>query len=532
MSLQLKLKHFITHEKPSTVSDEENQEEIDELVDSEIDTVPNALTVTPQKARSDPLKDWTPPSMNSAVQTLAPIPSTPTHPCHKAPNHFHAQKGKGKTKAKELQGRTFKWKWSQLKRHCIHSSDSEDETCSPPPEPPNIPPKRKHGRPHKEPTPELEPSPGESLPLSVYLYTEVEMPMVMKPGKTAARSKMVAQPNFVDGPCVLLLDTNWGDFIDLVCKTAKCTREQLVIESLRWSWRTAKGTTKSRNPITTAVGHDQMVKSLKNMDRKERDGGMVYIFMAQPRILGVAESSRPWNLSEGQMPSANAEPTVDLSMLIGQKVSVDARLKPIIEAIENKYPIGKCAQHPTLHCLVYEPKQWHFDLDRNWICVFAMAVYKKEVNADLTEIPLTSVHFHQSQTIGYQSNQGHGPASEIISTATMPHGYGYHPSYLPPPITPYSALPAYPFPMPAPLYSTPYPGSSYPSPYGLLLPPAPTPGPQLSVSISTSSSGYPVASLGCQGDNWPSPPPEACDLQVWCKNVGLDETIYAALDQM
>ncbi|KIK61236.1 hypothetical protein GYMLUDRAFT_59156 [Collybiopsis luxurians FD-317 M1] len=232
------------------------------------------------------------------------------------------------------------------------------------------------------------------------------------------------------------------------------------------------------------------------------------------------------------MPSANAEPTVDLSTLIGQKVSVNARLKPIIEAIENKYPIGKCAQHPTLHCLVYEPKQWHFNLDRNQICVFAMVVYKKEVNADLTEIPLTSVHFHQNQTIGYQSNCGHGPASKIISTATMPHGYGYHPSYLPPPITPYSALPAYSFPMPAPLYSTPYPGSSYPSPYGFPLPPAPTPGPHSSVFISTSSSGYPVASLGHQGDSWSSPPPEACDLRVWCKNVGLDETIYAALDQM
>ncbi|KAJ3965374.1 hypothetical protein EV361DRAFT_770042, partial [Lentinula raphanica] len=120
------------------------------------------------------------------------------------------------------------------------------------------------------------------LPLAVALYTEIEMPRIVQRGKTIKGNKYVPQANQVSGPRTLNLDANWGDFVKVVCQTAGCSDDELVLESLRWSWVTLKGASKHKSPITTASGFEQMIKNIKNMNEKDRNAGMVYIYMASP----------------------------------------------------------------------------------------------------------------------------------------------------------------------------------------------------------------------------------------------------------
>ncbi|KAF9066035.1 hypothetical protein BDP27DRAFT_1424184 [Rhodocollybia butyracea] len=364
-------------------------------------------------------------------------------------------------------------------------NDNSDEHPAPIP--------KKRGRPSKAPEREL----SEPLPMAVSLYTKVEMPKILQHGKTAKGTKLITQPNVVDSPRTLDLDMNWGGFIDITCATVKCTRDQLVLSSLRWGWTTLKGASKQRSPITTASGYEQMIKSIKNMYDKERNSGMVYIYMAIPKQLEEKSHSRPWNHERERIPatgSTESELTVNLESLIGQKKAIDARLQPITDDIRH-------------------PARGHFDLDDNRVKVFALAVYKKEVSADLTEIPLTSNHFKQNQTIGYyrsqrgRENVSHDPRpSNTPSTApTVPT-----PQVLPPPAltgTPYAY--GYPLPPPGPFHPHYYPYT----------PPPPLPPGFAPPATYEATSSWRRA----------SPPVEPCDLKKWCERMGLDEMIYDGL---
>ncbi|KAJ3771239.1 hypothetical protein FB446DRAFT_704818 [Lentinula raphanica] len=332
-------------------------------------------------------------------------------------------------------------------------------------------PKRKRCRPRK--SKQQSASPEQPLPLAVALYTEIEMPRIVQRGKMIKGNKYVPQANQVSGPRTLNLDANWGDFVKVVCQTAGCSNDELVLESLRWSWVTLKEFTRTDDTFAQDESID-----------------------------------------------------VDLTTLIGQKKSIDQRLEPIVEKILEKYPVGKCTEHPDIHCFKYEPNQWHFHLDSNHVWVFAMAVisdarYKKEVNGNLSEIPLSSAHFKQNQTIGYRNrhaqtstpstnnpiqgavpsqSQGHAP-----STPT-PYPYG-----LPPAPMPYAAAPPFGYFPPYPHYSV----------YG-----APPPGhpPSTPLVADTSAS----VAVGLHQVHSSSPVPR-CDLKEWCNLMNLSETIYDGL---
>ncbi|KAJ3766823.1 hypothetical protein FB446DRAFT_610488, partial [Lentinula raphanica] len=104
------------------------------------------------------------------------------------------------------------------------------------------------------------------LPLAVALYTEIEMPRIVQRGKTIKGNKYVPQGNQVSGPRTLNLDANWGDFVKVICQTAGCSDDELVLQSLRWSWVTLKGASKHKSPTTTASGFEQMIKNIKNIN--------------------------------------------------------------------------------------------------------------------------------------------------------------------------------------------------------------------------------------------------------------------------
>ncbi|KAJ3762016.1 hypothetical protein EV360DRAFT_79736 [Lentinula raphanica] len=217
---------------------------------------------------------------------------------------------------------------------------------------------------------------------------------------------------------------------------------------------------------------------------------------------------------------------VDLTTLVGQKKSIDQCLEPIVERILGKYPVGQCKEHPDIHCIKYEPNQWHFHLDSNRVRVFAMAVLKKEVNGNLTEIPLSSAHFKHNQTIGYHNRHTQSSTTPISHESTRasapPQPYSY-------PSTPMNM--PYPYgqqsPMPMP-YATPFGYfPTYPMPYPMY---GPSPGQTPSMLSMTNL--VPHASMNVpQGQHEVrlSPPVPRCDLKEWCEMMNLSDTIYNSL---
>ncbi|KAJ3728263.1 hypothetical protein C8R42DRAFT_716221 [Lentinula raphanica] len=369
-------------------------------------------------------------------------------------------------------------------------------------------PKRKRGQPRKaKPQPRSESE--EPLPSAVALYTEIEMPRVVQRGKTAKSTKLVPQASQVAGPCTLSLEANWGDFVKIVCQTAGCSDDELVLGSLRWSWVTVKGASKHRSPITTANGFEQMIKNIKNMNEKDRNAGMN---------------------SRSQMDSTFTQDEaldIDLTSLIGQKKTIDQHLEPIVERILDKYPVGRCNEHPDIHCIKYEPNQWHFHLDNNRVRVFAMAVLKKEVNSNLTEIPLSSAHFKRNQTIGYHNRQAGSSTPTISSSvqgdrgAAPPQSYSY-------PSTPMNMMYPYGPHLTPTLYGTPfgYPPSypHYPI-YGAPPPALPPLTPLSSNMVPAVSTNALMGPLDARSN----PPVPKCDLKEWCDLMNLGETIYNGL---
>lgn len=304
-------------------SERDEQEKVSDTSDIEIeDRFSDAVFVTPKSQRIktfEDTEDWSPPSARTAFCFLDATPSRrsrkyrsfkPTSDTSALPKSIAKTKTKQSVKGKQPE---YAKNAPPKRKRSAHSQKPTSES-----EPTDPKPKRarshrrshpkevaspeandntdenlvtvpkKRGRPPKVPKRE----PSKPLPLAVSLYTEVEMPKVVQHGKTAKGTKLVAQPNLVDGPRTLDLDTNWGGFIDITCATVKCTRDQLVLSSLWWAWATLKGTSKQKSPITTASGYEQMIKSIKNMADKERNTGMVHIYMAMPKPLEENNHSR------------------------------------------------------------------------------------------------------------------------------------------------------------------------------------------------------------------------------------------------
>lgn len=334
--VKLKLPFFRSDLGPVEITDSEEDVEQEHLEEeeplttstvSDVDMEFESLFVTPKKEQPE-LDDWSPPSLKTILHNIKPSESTstPSRPSkkqqrsHLPPPKSHStitkisiqkekekserqrkkerkKERKGKGKGKELEpepelnpsvkpapkrkrGQPSKSAENALMQREDISGQSEPEISA------TVPTKRARGRPKK-----IEPTFEEPMVLSVAMYTEVEMPKVPQAGKTLKGLKMVAQDNITDGPRILELDANWGTFIDLVSATARCRKDQLVLGSFRWAWKTLKGTSKAKNPITTVMGYEQMIKNLKAMSTKERDGGNIYIYMAPP-VQTVSNDSR------------------------------------------------------------------------------------------------------------------------------------------------------------------------------------------------------------------------------------------------
>lgn len=315
--VKLKLPFFRSDLGPVVITDSEedvepeHQEEEETLAPGEFSDVDEfkSLFVTPKRSREQlDLDDWSLPSLKTILQSIKPLESadTPSRPpCSHPPppksqptitstsvpkgkekkkKKEQNRKGKGKGKEPELRRNSSvepapKRKRSQPSRSNAHTLTQHEEISgqSEPEISTVIPNKRAHGRPRK-----IESTFEEPVVLSVAMYTEVEMPKVPQAGKTSKALKMVPQDNIIDGPCILELDANWGTFIGLVSATARCRTDQLVLASFRWAWKTLKGASKAKNPITTVTGYEQMIRNLKAMSTKDRDGGNIYIYMALP----------------------------------------------------------------------------------------------------------------------------------------------------------------------------------------------------------------------------------------------------------
>lgn len=310
--VKLKLPFFRSDLGPVEITDsesdvgQEHQEEEEAVIANDFIDVDEfeSLFVTPKREQPE-LDDWSLPSLRTILHSIKPLESAAT-PSRPPRSHLHpprsqatvtsssVPKGKEKSekrnKKERVKAQKGKGKGKELsvepapKRKCSQSSKSsaqrreisgqselEISTST------VIPNKRPRGRPRK-----IESTFEEPVVLSVAMYTEIEMPKVPQAGKTSKGLKMVAQDNIIDGPCILELEANWGTFIGLIAVTAKCRTDQLVLASFRWAWKTLRGMSRAKNPITTVTGYEQMIKNLKAMTTKDRDGGNIYIYMALP----------------------------------------------------------------------------------------------------------------------------------------------------------------------------------------------------------------------------------------------------------
>ncbi|EED77436.1 predicted protein [Postia placenta Mad-698-R] len=300
------------------------------------------------------------------------------------------------------------------------------------------------------------------------------------------------------------------------------TVDRLILSSLNWQWTKTNSSAKGQLPLKSPKGYKIMLDNIKASNLGV--AGMLFVSMGRPRQ--PQQELPPWAVaatlpSQSQSESHNDESDTKSS----KKLSLDKKLEPIMAALINKYPVGLCASHPDVRCFHYVSNDWHFELDKNCLNVWANAIDKCQMN---DRVPLLgSNFFKKNQQIGYNII-GVREVPQVTAPAPIPPAT----APIPPAVLPQVVAPAYLPAVPPPAYA--YPGYMYP-PY---VPPPPLPGWPVygyyppPPSLLLREGPIPSSSTSADDHALSSPLSAACGVEEFCDKMGLKEVEHEGLKRL
>lgn len=375
---------------------------------------------------------------------------------------------------------------------------------SPSPRAPSPPPKRPRGRPRKikRVTPEPEEEPVPCINMWALVKSRPKQELTGKGRKK--QTKMVTDPPVMRGTVKLSADATYDDFLALLASEtiAHCDVNLLVRESLGFYFMKNNKKSGMEFPLASRSQFPTLIAKIKGIAAKDRDLTELVVTMLVPNKRKRNTSVPRWHADfSAEDDDAEPEPVFDLDALLGSAPrNIDEAIAPFISALESKYPIGGCPEHPDNHCYIWHKTggALHFVLDGNRMKVWALAIKRKQATFDLH--PLSSRFFLPKEAVNYAPPRAAALPAVGPSVATPPV-----PGRMPDMFPQFYGMPYAPWDMP---YPSRY-GRGHAAPYDMGVPPQ-------------TPRNHPREPLS-------SPPPPTMDLAEFCRNYDLDDGIYAAL---
>ncbi|EDQ99975.1 uncharacterized protein LACBIDRAFT_334562 [Laccaria bicolor S238N-H82] len=235
-----------------------------------------------------------------------------------------------------------------------------------------------------------------------------QKPTKLQHAKNSTKDRFIKQAPKRAGPFELMEKMGWERFLCEVVEITGQETENLDTTSMSWSFQK-----KEMYPLTNVASFKTMVTQVKSL--KDPSSTIIVICLPIPK----AQQTTIWapqTMAEqveqrlGQMPDDS---------LYGKKLSIDAQLVPIVEKLEELYPLGQCLRHPDV-CCVAASNGWHFDIDTTRIKVWALAVVRRVT--DVHCMLLGTNHFLTNQQIGGMAGDKHLPCPQMPG----PNSYTVH----------------------------------------------------------------------------------------------------------
>ncbi|EIW86200.1 hypothetical protein CONPUDRAFT_161011 [Coniophora puteana RWD-64-598 SS2] len=184
-----------------------------------------------------------------------------------------------------------------------------------------------------------------SLTVEVILYPKEEK------GR-GGRVKFKEQDPLRYGPKVITQEAaaSWEGFLEMLARLVQTKPDNLIVASMAWKWLKERG---SGLPLTSPDGLTTMVGQIKAN--------------ATPSTVVVVTMNPP---------KKNAK-----LLKATRALSLDKTLQPIVQQLQEQYPIGQCPAHPDVHCFLYAPLNLHYELTSARVRVWAHAISRKETDA-------------------------------------------------------------------------------------------------------------------------------------------------------
>ncbi|KAI5997865.1 hypothetical protein F5J12DRAFT_725007 [Pisolithus orientalis] len=168
---------------------------------------------------------------------------------------------------------------------------------------------------------------------------------------------------------MFLFDLSWDDFLTLLAKQVYAKSPVcLVVDRMVWQFSVSWTVKVDSLPLTSEEGFEYMISHLKASSL--RAAGNLFIKMAKPTD------------GEAQLPPWAVKSVTTSEALLGKDkpssskctVSLDKKLAPIVQQLQDTYPIGLCDCHPNLCCFHHGPTDRHYELIPTLEKVWAHAI--------------------------------------------------------------------------------------------------------------------------------------------------------------
>ncbi|EDR10762.1 uncharacterized protein LACBIDRAFT_315508 [Laccaria bicolor S238N-H82] len=345
---------------------------------------------------------------------------------------------------------------------------------------------------------------------SVSVFVEIALPPKLQTGKTPCGDKFVNMPAMMGGPFVFMRKMTWEKFLEEVAEIVDVDIENLGLDGMTWGFQEKK----AKLPLTNDHGFQTMRNQIKN----HRDLSSIIIVVyhpipcvRQPRATLRESCSAP-------QPDPDGGRVQEVPTRWEAKIGLDVQLAPIIEKLEEMYPVSACAEHHGIRCLTHSPhsgEYWHFELDHKKLSLWANAILRCETSYD--RVPLGRAGFTLKEKMPDRKQAAPQTPGRTQEVHAQPNGF--FPGYGPPTMAP--------MPHPSPHYY-PYPP---PSPFGYGAPPLwgyPNPNhpPSMPMPQATPSLPFPTPQATA---SLPLPASNTNGVQQWCVQNRLGQEEFQGL---
>ncbi|KAF8587971.1 hypothetical protein K439DRAFT_1613890 [Ramaria rubella] len=279
---------------------------------------------------------------------------------------------------------------------------------------------RKHGHP-----PKAKPAAGDLERVAWMMSCFLEFTTARKDKWTKKKRKGRGRPEkeetAVDtkGPFMLKGDMTFKDFLEAIASMANTDRGNLTLSSLNCH----KLSLMNKESFELLCEHvESVVKradhvvylTMKKPKRRQDDGDEVHVLWLwlTTCLEGGQTSNISTEVSEEDGHGSKCK-----------KLGLDDTLMPIIDELEDKYPVGLCKSHPKLCCFHHVKQDLHFELMAMRIKIWTHAIH--QMTTDYNRILLRSNFFKKTQALlppGRQAKPGMH-AGTPYHLPIVPHGY-------------------------------------------------------------------------------------------------------------